>query len=99
MTAARAQGISDVISDLRERIATMEGVSARKAGCLAFGVPEIDAILPGGGLAYGALYEFAGGGAGTVDGAAAALCALSPNCENSAVEAVFVTSKSVDGHD
>ncbi|MFT2215433.1 ImuA family protein [Rhizobium giardinii] len=71
MTAAREK----VIFDLRERIASLEGVSARKAGCLSFGVPEIDAVLPGGGLAYGALHEFAGGGAGTVDGAAAALCA------------------------
>ncbi|WP_105435479.1 ImuA family protein [Neorhizobium tomejilense] len=71
MTAARER----VISDLRERIASLEGVSARKAGCLSFGVPEIDAVLPGGGLAYGALHEFAGGGSGTVDGAAAALCA------------------------
>ncbi len=71
MTAARDR----VISDLRERIASLEGVSARKAGCLSFGVPEIDAVLPGGGLAYGALHEFAGGGSGTVDGAAAALCA------------------------
>ena len=71
MTAAREK----VIFDLREHIASLEGVSARKAGCLSFGVPEIDAVLPGGGLAYGALHEFAGGGAGTVDGAAAALCA------------------------
>ncbi|MBY3465710.1 damage-inducible mutagenesis protein [Rhizobium laguerreae] len=71
MTAARER----VISDLRERIASLEGVSARKAGCLSFGVPEIDAVLPGGGLAHGALHEFAGGGSGTVDGAAAALFA------------------------
>ncbi|OWV65233.1 damage-inducible mutagenesis protein [Rhizobium sp. N122] len=71
MTAARER----VISDLRERIASLEGVSVRKAGCLSFGVPEIDVVLPGGGLAYGALHEFAGGGQGTVDGAAAALCA------------------------
>jgi len=71
MTAARQREISD----LRERISTMEGVSAKIAGCLAFGVPEIDIILPGGGLAYGALHEFAGGGAGTINGAAAALCA------------------------
>lgn len=71
MTAARQR----VITDLRERISELEGVSARKAGCLPFGVPEIDAVLPGGGLAYGALHEFAGGGSGTVDGAAAALCA------------------------
>jgi protein ImuA len=71
MTAARER----VMSDLRERIAALDGVSARKAGYLSFGVPDIDAVLPGGGLAYGALHEFAGGGSGTVDGAAAALCA------------------------
>lgn len=70
MTAARER----VLSDLRDRIAKLEGGAARKAGCLAFGVPEIDAVLPGGGLAFGALHEFAGGGSGTVDGAAAALC-------------------------
>ncbi len=68
-TAARER----VICDLRERIASMEGAQARRAGCLPFGVAEIDAVLPGGGLAYGALHEFAGGGSGTVDGAAAAL--------------------------
>jgi protein ImuA len=71
MTAARER----VMSDLRERVAALDGVSARKAGYLSFGVPDIDAVLPGGGLAYGALHEFAGGGSGTVDGAAAALCA------------------------
>ncbi|AMD57503.1 ImuA family protein [Agrobacterium pusense] len=73
MTAARPKGLSDVICDLRDRIASMEGGAAKRAGTLAFGVPEIDAALPGGGLAYGALHEFAGGGSGTVDGAAAAL--------------------------
>lgn len=71
MTAAREH----VISDLRERIASLQGSSARKVGCLPFGVPEIDTVLPGGGLAHGALHEFAGGGGGTVDGAAAALFA------------------------
>ena len=70
MTAARNR----VITDLRDRIASLESGSTRKVGCLAFGVSEIDAVLPGGGLAYGALHEFAGGGSGTVDGAAAALC-------------------------
>jgi protein ImuA len=35
----------------------------------------VDERLPGGGLAYGALHEIAGGGAGTVHGAAAALFA------------------------
>ena len=71
MSAVRAQ----VIADLRERISSIEGEGAKKAGCLPFGVAEIDAILPGGGLATGALHEFAGGGSGTVDGAAAALFA------------------------
>lgn len=40
---------------------------------LPFGLPEMDARIPGGGLAFGALHEVAGGGNGTVDGAAAAL--------------------------
>ncbi|NTH25653.1 damage-inducible mutagenesis protein [Agrobacterium rhizogenes] len=69
MTAAREH----VISDLRTRIAALERNVRRKADYLPFGVPEIDALLPGGGLAYGALHEVAGGGAGVVDGAAAAL--------------------------
>lgn len=64
-----------VLADLRERIASIEGEGTKKAGCLPFGVAEIDDILPGGGLAHGALHEFAGGGSGTIDGAAAALFA------------------------
>lgn len=71
MTVARAC----VITELRERISALESGSARRAESLPFGVAEIDAVLPGGGLAYGALNDFAGGGAGTVDGAAAALFA------------------------
>lgn len=71
MTAARER----VICDLRERIASLETSTAKKAGWLPFGVPEMDGVLPGGGLAHGALHEFAGGGSGTVDGAAAALFA------------------------
>ncbi len=71
-THARPSG---VINELRERIAKLEGCGARKAECLPFGVPEIDGKLPGGGLAFGALHEFAGGGSGTVDGASAALFA------------------------
>lgn len=42
---------------------------------LPFGVREIDEHLPGRGLSFGAVHEFAGGGPGTVDGAAAALFA------------------------
>jgi protein ImuA len=64
-----------VIADLRERISSIKSHAVRKVGCLEFGVPDIDAVLPGGGLAHGALHEFAGGGSGTVDGAAAALFA------------------------
>jgi len=62
-----------IISELRERISHLEGGVGRKAAILPFGVPEIDQALPGGGLICGALHEFAGGGTGTVDGAAAAL--------------------------
>jgi protein ImuA len=68
-------GRETVLADLRERISALAGGVARAAGCLPFGVPEIDRVLPGGGLAYGALHEIAGGGSGTVDGAAAALFA------------------------
>ncbi len=64
-----------VISELRERISHLEGGLSRRKCALPFGVPEIDSHLPGGGLALGAIHEFAGGGAGAVDGAAAALFA------------------------
>ncbi|MEH6691103.1 MAG: ImuA family protein [Pseudorhizobium pelagicum] len=66
---------SRVVEDLRDRIAHLEGSASKKTLVLPFGVTEIDKRLPGGGLAYGALHEFAGGGSGTVDGAAAALFA------------------------
>jgi protein ImuA len=64
---------SRIVGELRERIASLGAGAARKATVLPFGVPEIDGRLPGGGLMYGALHEVAGGGSGTVDGAAAAL--------------------------
>lgn len=66
-------GANPIISDLRDRIQHLEGTTARAKTILPFGITEIDEHLPGGGLAYGALHEFAGGGAGAVDGAAAAL--------------------------
>ncbi|MBW9115684.1 ImuA family protein [Rhizobium cauense] len=68
-------GANLVITELRERISHLEGNKARRAQTLPFGVREIDNHLPGGGLSFGAIHEFAGGGAGTVDGAAAALFA------------------------
>ena len=50
------------------------GQPARTAGTtLPFGVAAVDARLPGGGLALGALHEVGGGGADIEHGAAAAL--------------------------
>lgn len=63
------------ISELRERIARLEGGNARTRTVLPFGVAAIDRVLPGGGLIFGGLHEVAGGGNGAVDGAAAALFA------------------------
>ena len=59
MTAAVAMS-NLVLDELREKIASLEGGSARKRNVLPFGVPAIDAQLPGGGLVYGALHEVAG---------------------------------------
>ncbi|MFB2553518.1 ImuA family protein [Ensifer soli] len=67
----RAQNL--VVRDLRQRIAHLERGSRRASVVLPFGVPAMDERLPGGGLAFGALHEIAGGGGGTVDGAAAVL--------------------------
>ncbi len=60
------------VEALRERMHNLEGGSARQRAVLPFGVKTIDAALPGGGLALGALHEVAGGGNGAIDGAAAA---------------------------
>ncbi|KQT22687.1 ImuA family protein [Roseiarcaceae bacterium H3SJ34-1] len=64
-----------VVSELRARIARLEGRTAHQRAVLPFGVPAIDRVLPEGGLLRGALHEVAGGGNGAVDGAAAALFA------------------------
>jgi protein ImuA len=58
---------------LRARIARIEAGSRVRRGVLPFGVAAMDARLPDGGLALGALHEVAGGADGAVDGAAAAL--------------------------
>lgn len=63
------------IESLRAQIEKIEGRSRRAKSVLPFGIAEVDARLPGGGLARGALHEVAGGGNGAVDGAAAALFA------------------------
>jgi protein ImuA len=64
-----------VVEALRERIRCLEGRPAHRRAVLPFGIKAIDEHLPEGGLALGALHEMAGGGNGTVDGAAAALFA------------------------
>jgi protein ImuA len=70
-----AQANQSVLDDLRARIARIEQ-AGRPARCVVpFGLHEIDAHLPQGGLARGALHEVAGGGLGAVHGAAAALFA------------------------
>lgn len=66
---------SPVLIELRERIKRLEGGKAHERPSLPFGVTAIDAKLPNGGLALGALHEVAGGGNGAIDGAAAALFA------------------------
>ncbi|KAB0676298.1 ImuA family protein [Aureimonas leprariae] len=63
------------LAELRERVLRLEGRASRTRAALPFGVEAIDRRLPGGGLALGSLHEVAGGGTGSVDGAAAALFA------------------------
>src|SRR5215472_3116980 len=58
--------------DLQERIRRIERPNAMRHGVLPFGVAAIDAVLPGGGLALGALHEILGAGPDEEDGAAAA---------------------------
>src|SRR5437016_3429418 len=68
------------LTALRHRLEALESLSlSRNAGkgrveaaVLPFGVPAMDAALPGGGLALGALHEIAGTEADEEDGATAA---------------------------
>lgn len=64
-----------IIQELRDRIRRIERAERPLHAVLPFGVAALDARLPGGGLAAGALHEVAGGGLGAVHGAAAALFA------------------------
>jgi protein ImuA len=63
------------ITALRDRIARIESAERRANGVLPFGIESLDSRLPGGGLPRGALHEVAGGAAGVIDAAAAALFA------------------------
>lgn len=62
---------------LRAQIAAIEAGARREAGVLAFGAPELDAHLPGGGLPLGRWHELIGEGLETETAAApAAFAAL-----------------------
>jgi protein ImuA len=61
------------LDELRAKIERIEAGRRTAAAVLPFGSSGIDARLPGGGLALGALHEVAGGGNSAVHGAAAAL--------------------------
>ncbi|MDR3538334.1 MAG: damage-inducible mutagenesis protein [Acetobacteraceae bacterium] len=65
---------SALLHDLRAKIARIEhGAQAGPGHVLPFGLAPLDAALPGGGLALGALHEAAGAGPDVEQGAAAAL--------------------------
>ena len=63
------------LEDLRAQVRALEQADRKSVGVLPFEVEALDAALPGGGLALGALHEVAGGGDDAVGGAAAALFA------------------------
>jgi protein ImuA len=63
------------LEDLHAQVRALEQAYRRSVGVLPFEVEALDAALPGGGLALGALHEVAGGGDDAVGGAAAALFA------------------------
>jgi len=60
------------LPELRERIRRIERPTALVHGVLPFGIAAIDQVLPGGGLALGALHEILGVGGDEEDGALAA---------------------------
>jgi protein ImuA len=57
------------LAALRRRLALIERGGQAAVPVLPFGVPAIDAVLPGGGLARGALHEICGLGAAEEEGA------------------------------
>jgi protein ImuA len=63
------------LETLRARIRLLERPAARPGGALGFGVAGLDAHLPEGGLALGALHDIAGGGPDEIHAAAATLFA------------------------
>ena len=59
MGAAPSQ--REILEELRRRVRRIERRPARREGFLATGLPEVDALLPGGGFPRGALADLAGG--------------------------------------
>ncbi|MDA8049138.1 MAG: damage-inducible protein [Rhodospirillales bacterium] len=57
-----SRNTSPALALLRARIERLERPAERRSGVLPLGVGAIDAHLPGGGLALGALHEIAGSG-------------------------------------
>lgn len=64
---AESAGKTALLADLRNRIRRLEGLGGEGGGVLPFGVPEVDAGLPDGGLPLGCLHELTADdpGAGT----------------------------------
>src|SRR6267378_2192135 len=61
-----------LLPEFREHIGRIERPASAIRGVLPFGVAAIDRVLPGGGLARGALHEILGAGGDEEDGALAA---------------------------
>jgi len=70
---------TEIVASLRAQVAALErGSGAGMASsCLPFGLPALDAHLPGQGLALGAVHELFAGGPAVEHGAAPALFAAS----------------------
>src|SRR6266446_2775177 len=64
-----------LLPELREHIGRIERPASAIRGVLPFGVAAIDRVLPGGGLARGALHEILGAGGDEEEGALAAALA------------------------
>jgi protein ImuA len=64
--------VGDPLSALRARVRQIERPAAWAHGVVPFGLSAIDRVLPGGGLARGAVHEILGAGGDEEDGALAA---------------------------
>ncbi len=68
----RMRATTSDLAGLRQRIRALESGGAAPLRVLPFGLAAVDAALPGGGLALGALHEVMGAGPDEEDGAVAA---------------------------